>query len=154
MDLEQIKALMHAMNKRGISRLRLKNESGEIELERNTGSFVKAPVCYEEDVQSSKEIQTFSHGSPLGTPLVSSQQKENGKFVTSPMVGTFYTAGSPEDSPFVKVGDKVQENSVVCIVEAMKVMNEVKANISGTITKILVENGHPVEFGTRLFEIG
>ena len=76
-----------------------------------------------------------------------------GKFITSPMVGTFYRTPSPEDPPFVKVGDKVDENTVVCIVEAMKVMNEVKAGVSGVVAEICLDNGHPVEFGSKLFRI-
>ena len=87
------------------------------------------------------------------TPL----EKEETKIAvanTSPrrMVGTFYASASPEDPAFIKVGDKVDENTVVCIIEAMKVMNEVKAGCSGVVAEILVENGHPVEFGAKLFE--
>ena len=69
------------------------------------------------------------------------------------MVGTFYAASSPEDPPFAKVGDVVDENTVICIVEAMKVMNEVKAGVSGKVAEICVDNAHPVEFGTKLFRI-
>ena len=73
--------------------------------------------------------------------------------ITSPIVGTFYLAPSPDAPPFVKPGDKVGPETVVCIVEAMKVMNEVKAELSGVIRRILVENGTPVEFGQPLFEM-
>ena len=76
-----------------------------------------------------------------------------GKFITAPLVGTMYQANSPEDAAFVKVGDRVDENTVVCIIEAMKVMNEVKAGMNGTIAEILIENAHPVEFGTKLFRV-
>ena len=69
------------------------------------------------------------------------------------MVGTYYASPSPEDPFFVKIGDKVEKNTVVCIIEAMKVMNEVKAGVSGTVSQILIESGHPVEFGTKLFKI-
>ena len=81
------------------------------------------------------------------------EAKPAGKFVTAPIVGTFYGAPSPDDPPFVKVGDRVDENTVVCIIEAMKVMNEVKAGISGTIAEICVDSGHPVEFATKMFRI-
>ncbi len=90
---------------------------------------------------------------PYGKGTESPKEDVKGVFVTSPMVGTFYTSPSPEDSPFVKVGDKVDKNSVVCIIEAMKVMNEIKANVSGTVAEILVETSQPVEFGTKLFRI-
>ena len=71
----------------------------------------------------------------------------------SPMVGTFYSSPSPDDPPFVNVGDEVKKDTVVCIIEAMKVMNEVKAGKSGKIKKVFVDNAHPVEFGTQLFLI-
>ena len=74
-------------------------------------------------------------------------------FVTSPMVGTFYRAPSPDIDPFVKVGDFVEKGSVVCIIEAMKLMNEIESEVAGEIVSIPVENGHPVEYGERLFAI-
>lgn len=74
-------------------------------------------------------------------------------FVKSPMVGTFYRSPSPENPSFAEVGTKVEDKSVVCIIEAMKIMNEIQAEVKGTITEILVENGQPVEYGQRLFKI-
>jgi len=71
--------------------------------------------------------------------------------IESPMVGTFYTASNPEAAPFVKPGDQVTEDSVVCIIEAMKIFNEIKAETTGTIQRVLVKNGEPVEFGQPLF---
>jgi acetyl-CoA carboxylase biotin carboxyl carrier protein len=73
--------------------------------------------------------------------------------IKSPIVGTFYAAASPEAQPFVKVGDAVQEGKVVCIVEAMKLMNEIEADVSGDIVRVLVENGQPVEYGQPLFAV-
>ncbi|HJZ12173.1 MAG TPA: biotin/lipoyl-containing protein, partial [Acidobacteriota bacterium] len=72
---------------------------------------------------------------------------------TSPMVGTFYTSPSPDDPVFVKVGDRVEEDTIICIIEAMKVMNEVKAGMKGQVAEVLIENAHPVEFGTKMFLI-
>lgn len=147
MEIKQIKDLMHSMGKMGISRLVIKNDTFELELERGGKTFVS-------DAMSASlplEQRTLDRGSfPMSE---ASGAKENGKFVKSPMVGTFYSAPSPEDPQFIKVGDEVNESTVVCIVEAMKVMNEVKAGVSGTITKVLVESGHPVEFGTKLFMV-
>jgi acetyl-CoA carboxylase biotin carboxyl carrier protein len=74
-------------------------------------------------------------------------------FVKSPMVGTFYRAPSPESKPFVDVGSKIEDNSLVCIIEAMKIMNEIQAETKGTVVEILVENGQPVEYGQRLFKL-
>jgi len=74
-------------------------------------------------------------------------------YIKSPMVGTFYRAASPESKPFADLGTKVVENSVVCIIEAMKIMNEIQAETKGTVLEILVENGQPVEYGQRLFKV-
>jgi acetyl-CoA carboxylase biotin carboxyl carrier protein len=81
------------------------------------------------------------------------KKQEEGTYVKSPMVGTFYASPSPDQPPFVKVGDLVTENSVVCIIEAMKVMNEVKAGVKGVIAEVLIDNAQPVEFGAKLFRI-
>ena len=74
-------------------------------------------------------------------------------FIKAPMVGTFYRAPSPESPPFAEINAKVSENSVICIIEAMKIMNEIQAEAKGTVVEILVENGQPVEYGQRLFKI-
>ena len=88
------------------------------------------------------------------TSAPSSANEEAGiSYIKSPMVGTFYRAASPESKAFSDVGTKVAENTPVCIIEAMKIMNEIQAEISGTIVEILVENGQPVEYGQRLFKV-
>jgi len=74
-------------------------------------------------------------------------------YVKSPMVGTFYRASSPESKPFVDIGSKIEDNTLVCIIEAMKIMNEIQAETRGTIVEILIENGQPVEYGQRLFKL-
>jgi acetyl-CoA carboxylase biotin carboxyl carrier protein len=92
--------------------------------------------------------------SSLSQPASAMQEKDTSSlYVISPMVGTCYASPSPEDPAFIKVGDRIEKDTVVCIVEAMKVMNEVKANVSGVVAEILVANGQPVEFGTKLFRI-
>jgi len=97
--------------------------------------------------------------SPGGTPAAAPSTAESGDddssltFVTSPIVGTFYRAPNPEAEPYVKVGDRVAKGQVLCIVEAMKLMNEIESDVSGTVVKIYPENGQPVEFGERLFAI-
>jgi len=74
-------------------------------------------------------------------------------YVKSPMVGTFYRSPSPDSPPFVDANSKIEEKSVVCIIEAMKIMNEIQAEVKGTIVEVLVENGQPVEYGQRLFKV-
>ncbi len=165
-DLKQIKELMTAMERAGIKKLTIKQKSGdELHLERQEEhpSQPHAPVAafYPPVYAHPPSREAEARPTPIQKALheESSPMKEkkaeesSGKFVVAPLVGTFYSASSPDDPAFVKVGDRVNENSVVCIIEAMKVMNEVKAGISGTVAEILVENAHPVEFGTKLFRI-
>jgi len=169
-ELKQVKELMAAMEKAGIKKLTIKEKTGyEIHLERES----EHEAIHASSSQSHSSLfshPTFRHHEhhahfpvhhhPVH-PVASEVKKEvegqketsEGKFITSPMVGTFYLTPSPEDPPFIKVGDKVEANTVVCIVEAMKVMNEVKAGISGTIAEVYLDNAHPVEFGTKLFRI-
>jgi len=88
-----------------------------------------------------------------GTPGSPPADEVGVAYIKSPMVGTFYRAASPESKPFADVGTKVVENSIVCIIEAMKIMNEIQAESKGTVLEALVENGQPVEYGQRLFKI-
>lgn len=104
-------------------------------------------------------INTGVSGSPAERPLAPAPVAPGGAdevgyaFVKSPMVGTFYRSPSPENPSFVEVGAKVEDKTVVCIIEAMKIMNEIQAELKGTVSEILVENGQPVEYGQRLFKI-
>lgn len=145
MDLKQIEKLMMAMRRFGTKRLSIKQEGVELELERESENDVQ--VIATKDLTSVPQVPTPAK---LETK---EKKKEEGRFVQSPMVGTFYLAPSPEDKPFVKVGDKIDKTTVICIIEAMKVMNEIKAGVEGFVKEVLVENGHPVEFGTKLFRI-
>lgn len=157
MELKQIKELMATMERLKIKKLSIKETGGfELQLERESapGSFAAE---YHPQHSDEHALRFPSHSAlphrPAALEEPKKEQKVEGKYVTSPMVGTFYTSPSPDDPVFVKVGDRVEENSVVCIIEAMKVMNEVKAGTSGVIAEICIENGHPVEFGTKIFRI-
>ena len=103
--------------------------------------------------RSTKAQRRFSIPRHCGGRGAACTDAADGTFVTSPLVGTFFASPAPDQPSFVKVGDRVEADTVVCIVEAMKVMNEVKANVSGTVSEILVENAHPVEFGTKIFRV-
>ncbi len=92
--------------------------------------------------------------SPAAAPAEApAPTEDNSTYITSPMVGTFYSSPSPESPTFVKAGDSVKADSVVCIIEAMKIMNEIQAETTGTVVEALVENGQPVEFGQKLFRL-
>jgi acetyl-CoA carboxylase biotin carboxyl carrier protein len=92
-------------------------------------------------------------GAPAGTSVGAAKDEVGITYIKSPMVGTFYRAASPESKPFADEGTKVVENTVVCIIEAMKIMNEIQAEAKGTVVEALVENGQPVEYGQRLFKL-
>ena len=139
MELELVKKLMAELEGSELSKLVFKKGDFELHLE-------KGKEILRQMVEAQPEVIHAHKPAPK-------VEVAHGKSVTSPMVGTFYASPSPDQPNFVKVGDKVTENTVVCIVEAMKVMNEVKAGISGTIAEILVDNAHPVEFGTKLYRI-
>ena len=169
MELKQIKELMAAMGRTGTKRLAIKKEGFELELEHeenaNQRVFESSLEIGEEnflhvDTALKRANIALSRAKEMAGPLTSPTspllaQKEDvhSLYVTSPMVGTLYLTPSPDDPYFVKVGDKIDKNTVVCIIEAMKVMNEIKAGVSGTVAEILAESGLPVEFGSKLFRI-
>jgi acetyl-CoA carboxylase biotin carboxyl carrier protein len=164
-EIKQIKELMSAMGRTGTKKLSIKREGFELHLERQENGKILEPL-EEIDEALLREKQTLYRTSlalskgkeiPIGINAVSGaaglSEEVASVYVTSPMVGTFYSSPSPEDPFFVEIGSKIEKQTIVCIIEAMKVMNEVKAGISGTVAEILVESGHPVEFGTKLFRI-
>ncbi len=158
---------MGAMGRTGTKKLRIKQENFELELEReeslSTSGEHEFPSPSEVLVQAArghepKQVRNRASDIPasLTPPLDHADEAKKeapGKFVTSPMVGTFYSSPGPDEPHFIQVGDKITKDTVVCIIEAMKVMNEVKSGVEGVVSAILVENGHPVEFGTKLFKI-
>lgn len=162
MDLKQIKELMAAMEKAGIKKIKLKEEKGfELELERQDEH---TPATHAMSAPSYPKPEAHPHftqphmAAPMGRhPIEDEKEKKKeeapGKYITSPMVGTFYSSPSPDDPSFVKVGDRVDEDTIVCIIEAMKVMNEVKAGMKGVVAEVYLNNAHPVEFGTKLLRI-
>ncbi|SCA64040.1 Biotin carboxyl carrier protein of acetyl-CoA carboxylase [Chlamydiales bacterium SCGC AG-110-P3] len=160
MDLRQIKDLMQAMGRTGMHRLKYKSGDVELELEHGANAapkdrFVEMPVGNPMRGDMQQHLSNASVAAP-SPPVVAKEEtapEEIYDFITSPMVGTFYSSASPDDPVFVKVGDTVSPGTVVCIIEAMKVMNEVKAGINGVVVEVLMENSHPVEFGTKLFRI-
>ncbi|CCB89621.1 acetyl-CoA carboxylase biotin carboxyl carrier protein [Simkania negevensis] len=155
MDLDTIKKLMEAMEESGTTRVSLKEENGfALELERSPDFHMKPYVQHAEPhVQHMQPAHQPHHKVAEELKQVAQSRDDAGVKIMSPMVGTFYSSPSPDDPPFVSVGDEVKEDTVVCIIEAMKVMNEVKAGKSGKIKKVFVDNAHPVEFGTQLFLI-
>ncbi len=154
MELEQIKELMNHLEQSKLRKLVFKKGDLELHLEKEGAAPIHRPV--RNFVPETVNESAFQSELPMkGERGGGSAPRADapGSYVTSPMVGTYYASPGPDQPVFVKVGDKVNENTVVCIVEAMKVMNEVKAGVSGTVAEIMADNSQPVEFGTRLLRI-
>jgi acetyl-CoA carboxylase biotin carboxyl carrier protein len=147
LDLKEIKLLIDMMRKNDLSVFKMENEGFKITLKKNTGF---QPVVTQAAAPAPVVLQAPAAAAAPAAPAVESTP---GKEIVSPMVGTFYAAASPESEPLVAVGQEVTEDTVVCIIEAMKVMNEIKAEIRGTVTEIVAENGKPVQFGQALFKV-
>lgn len=146
MDLKEIKTLIDLMKKNDLSVFKLESEGFKIVLEKHTGyqPVVSQPVAPAPVAQAATPAAEAAPAKPAEQPS---------KAIVSPMVGTFYVAGSPEAAPFITVGQEVNEETVVCIIEAMKVMNEIKAGERGVVTEVTAENGKPVQFGQTLFKL-
>lgn len=162
MDIKQIKELMHLLEKSKLKKMTIKEKNGfELSLEKE-GEAVKdmelSLAAKQAMYHAMHQAPTFPSAS--ADHIVSSKEEKSSAsdhaksdFITSPMVGTFYASPAPGEAAFIKVGDKVDKDTVVCIIEAMKVMNEVKAGKTGVVKEVCIENGHAVEFGTKLFRI-
>jgi len=152
-DLKDIKAIIDLMKKNSISEFELERQDFKIRLKRSPNG-ASSPIQYEEigATPGSSQIgatPSAANAAPPGPSTGGTGEQD----IKSPMIGTFYRAPSPESAPYIDVGSDVNPDTVVCIIEAMKVMNEIKAEVKGVITQILVENAKPVEFGQPLFKI-
>lgn len=153
MELSEIKAIIDLMNQNSISEFELEKEDCKIKLRRSTtqeGVQETAISHYPAQPHLLGHTPPSALSEAINSPQSVSTDLEE---ITSPMIGTFYATPSPEAEAYVQVGTEVDCDSVVCIIEAMKVMNEIKADKKGVIAEILVENGKPVEFGQPLFRI-
>jgi acetyl-CoA carboxylase biotin carboxyl carrier protein len=152
-DLEEIKQIIALMKRNELSEFELEREGSKIRIKRGpngTAQFDTVPVVAL-PAQPAPVMAPVAAGAP--TAPVKAGAAEDTVEIKSPMVGTFYRSPSPEAAPFVEAGAAVTEETVVCIIEAMKVMNEIKAEIKGAIAEVLVENGKAVEFGQPLFRV-
>ena len=150
MDLKDIKAIIDLMRKNSVSEFELEKEGFKIRLKRAGSGNI--PASQYDDVPA----VTYAPVNPAVQalpPAVPSVQATNEVEIKSPMIGTFYRSPSPESVSYVEVGTEVNPETVVCIIEAMKVMNEIKAEVKGVITQVLVENAKPVEFGQPMFKV-
>lgn len=153
MDLKDIKAIIELMKKNSVSEFELEKQDFKIRLKRGVNGLASPATSYEEPQVAAYGQPPVPLAAPVATPqpppILPSPELE----IKSPMIGTFYRAPSPDAAPYVEVGVEVNPETVVCIIEAMKVMNEIKAEAKGVITEVLVENSKPVEFGQALFKL-
>jgi len=148
LDLKDIKAIIDLMKKNSIGEFELERQDFKIRLKRG----MTGPVVIAEEAQSPTVLSVAP--APLSLPTAATAASPNGAAeIKSPMIGTLYRAPSPDAGNYVEIGSEVGPDTVVCLIEAMKVMNEIKAEQRGVITEILSENAKPVEFGQPLFKI-
>ena len=152
MELDDIRKLIELMEEKGLAELELKNRVGEVRLVRSVAS---ASVAAEAFVSASPVIPAAPQAAAAPPAVAPAPESplELGATIPSPMVGTFYRSPSPESEAYVEVGSVVEKGDVVCIIEAMKMMNEIQAEERGRITGILVDNAQPVEYEQPLFVI-
>lgn len=155
MELKDIKAIIDLMKKNDLSVFELERDGFKLKLQKGAGeqtvfAAVAPPAALMPMASAPPPAGTTGAAQP---PPPGPTKSEPLQDILSPMVGTFYRAGSPESPAFVEIGQSVSEESVVCIIEAMKVMNEIKADTSGVIAEIVAESGKPVQFGQVLFRV-
>ena len=148
MDLRKLKKLIDLVEESGISELELTEGEEKVRISRAL-MHSAAPVAHYVAAP-----QPAHNATPVPTATAPVIAEVEGHIVKSPMVGTFYRSSSPDAKPFVDVGSKVAAGETLCIIEAMKLLNEIESDHAGVIKKILVENGQPVEYGEPLFVIG
>ncbi len=151
MDLKQIKQIIELMKRSELTEFAVEEEGFKLKIRRGTNGLPVVSTAR----GSNPPFPTGDTTPPMAVPAAQAAPKEEVgvTYIKSPMVGTFYRAASPESKPFMDVGGKVVENTVVCIIEAMKIMNEIQAETKGTVLEVLVENGQPVEYGQKLFKV-
>lgn len=153
MDLRKLKTLIDLVSESNISELEITEADGKVRIVKADPNLVAAgPVAYAAPVLAPAPAAAAA-AAPVAAAPAEAPAAPAGHTVKSPMVGTFYGAASPGAKPFVEVGSTIKEGDPICIIEAMKIMNEIEADKSGTVTKILCANGQPVEFGQPLFII-
>jgi acetyl-CoA carboxylase biotin carboxyl carrier protein len=154
LDLKQIKQIIDLMKRSDLTEFAVEEEGFKLKIRRGANGNPVAtanggPIVSTLDAVGSPPAGGTNSPIPTGTD----KEEQGIAYIKAPMVGTFYRSPSPESPAFVDVNAMVEENSVICIIEAMKIMNEIQAETKGTVLEVLVENGQPVEYGQRLFKI-
>lgn len=154
MDIRKVKKLIELLEESNIDEIEIQEGEESVRISRNGSRVQYAPAGYAPPPPPPAQHAPAAAPQPAAAaPEPAEAPEEKGHLVRSPMVGTFYRAPSPSSSPFIEVGKTVKEGDVLCIVEAMKMMNQIEADKSGTVAAILVDNGEPVEFDQPLVSI-
>ena len=147
MNLKEIKELIALMNDNDLTEIEIEREGTKIKVKKSGAEF--SPVVSRQPIEYRVEAPVSAKQATEGAAAANPNRKE----IKSPMVGTFYRSPSPESPPFIDAGQIVEVGQVVCIVEAMKLMNEIKSEVRGKVVEVLVDNAQPVEFGQVLFAV-
>lgn len=150
MDLRKLKTLIDLVSESNVSELEITEAEGKVRIVKSPGAGAMVPAVAYAPAAMQMAPAPAVQAAPV---VVAEAAAPAGHIVKSPMVGTYYRSSSPGAKPFVEVGSVVKEGDAICIVEAMKILNEIDADKSGTVTQILVDNGQPVEYGQPLFVI-
>jgi len=155
MDIRKVKKLIELLEESGIAEIEIKEGEEAVRISRMpTGAAM--PQFYAAPAPApAAPVAAAAAAAPAGgdVPVPLARRKDDRNLVTAPMVGTFYAASSPTSKPFVSIGDEVKEGQVLCIIEAMKMMNQIESDRAGKVTAIMCKNGDPVEFGQPLFVV-
>jgi acetyl-CoA carboxylase biotin carboxyl carrier protein len=157
LDLKQIKQIIDLMTRSELTEFAVEEEGFKLKIRRGANGL---PVVSSSRGSSAPLLEAVYAApasalaaAPAASAAPVAADDVGVTYIKSPMVGTFYRSASPESKPFAENGTKVVENSVVCIIEAMKIMNEIQSELKGVVVEVLVENGHPVEYGQKLFKL-
>jgi acetyl-CoA carboxylase biotin carboxyl carrier protein len=155
LDLKQIKQVIELMKRSELTEFAVEEEGFKLRIRREPHGLPIVSASHVQPLSAPQPQQGSPQpAAPVQAAAPTQAQEEAGiTYVKSPMVGTFYRSPSPDSKPFTELDSKVTDNTVVCIIEAMKIMNEIQAEVSGTVVEVLVESGQPVEYGQRLFKI-
>ena len=151
MDLRKLKTLIDLVSESNVSELEITEAEGKVRIVKGGGAMAMPVV---QTAMAAPVMAAAPVAAPAAEAAPAAPAAPAGHIVKSPMVGTFYRASSPGAKPFKEVGDAIKEGETICIVEAMKILNEIEADKTGTITQLLVDNGQAVEYGQPLFVIG
>jgi len=152
MDIRKVKKLIELLEESGIAEIEITEGEESVRISRYPVTAPAAPMAYAPPPYPAAIAAPAPAGAEAAAPAP--EPESSGHKVAAPMVGTFYRSPSPEAESFVKVGDSIQAGDTLCIIEAMKMMNQIEADVSGKVLSIEVENGDPIEFGQTLFVIG